>query len=522
MGTKVVIGSSITTLLALSSAVVVGFVLGTFAARRGKRKQGKQEQGQRRLENRGTKRKARIRKTADNARSKSAGLKSSSLLSGEKSHNEQLSRRTRKRNKKLAPKDLALDAFTRVAKCHVACIGEGDYKSILLLPRTVFIVAGRFLAHAECRDRLVTLGEAREAMAGVDQLRVLYVSCSWANAGYSRGDWAAKDFETTRAFLQRNPDLGYVYIGRSCVANGTDGPARAAQLRHVPLVLLRTDIVLVLPRPAKDPNGKKDSSHGNQHRHSDFRFYSGVAWSRMELALAAVGQAKVYVAFRAEPFSESMHELRPGKTNVGEMTRQAADALRVAVTAGKAMAIAPAGDDDQTGTGTERDDTEKSAAAVTAAYENWLGSDLNPLAALEEARRVVAAAEKLSDIKILESIQGMLPTSTPELTESLRASLGKERVDGARELALSVLLFTVLCLKPKESATYTDDFIEDVRKMEISYRPIAVVRSPYRERFGTPRQPQVTASVLHGSAQEAEIVFLKGHGYGKRAARRMM
>ena len=462
-----------------------------------------------------------------------------------------LSRRTRNRTKKkLAPKDQALDAFTRIARSHVASIGSGDYEYLLLLPRKAFLAAGRFVAYADCQDHLVTLGDARRtATVGIDRppLRVLYVSnYSWANRnpGGAEGDWESRDFETTRALLQRCPDLGFVYVGSSCVAGGgSDGEAsRTVHLRHVPLVLLRADVVLVLPGQAEvdhiaySEGGGDEALPGTRrhcHRHSDFRFHTGGAWARMELALAAVGQAKVYVAFRAEPYPESVCELKPGKSDVEETARQAAEALRVAATGGEVgggTTTAAGGDgvvDPITflATGFKGEDVKDTALeavaamVVNAARENWIGTDLNPLAALEEARVTVTAAEKSDDADILENIKGMRPVPNAGFAKGARASLGQERVEGARELALSLLLFAVFCSQPKTRATYTDALAEDAGKLEISYRPIAVVKSPYRERFGTPRQPQVTASVLHGGAQEGQIVFLKGHGYGESAAR---
>lgn len=45
--------------------------------------------------------------------------------------------------------------------------------------------------------------------------------------------------------------------------------------------------------------------------------------------------------------------------------------------------------------------------------------------------------------------------------------------------------------------------------------PLLALVSLFLERFGTPRQPQVTASVAGGAAQEGQLVFFKGHGYGK-------
>lgn len=420
-------------LLALSSAVAVGYAVGRLVGR------GKKEAPLTRS-TRGAKRRARIKRSEDNSVARATGL-----ASPPSSAEARPSRRSRHRAKKLAPRCLALDSWTRVARSYIKSIGAGDYESLLLLPRACFVVAGRFVPFAECRHQLFSLGQARAATAGVGQLRLLYVNSSWANAGGDGGTgWAVRDFETTRAFLQRNPDIGYVYIGRSCVAGCSPGIARSTQLTHVVPALLRSDALLVLPPQAE----------GN---YTDFRLGS---WSRMVLAVAAVGQAKTFVAFRAEPFPESVLELELGKENVRKIASRAADELRDAAKSKKNAA------------------TE----VVAAASENWLGAELNPLSALEEARGVVAAALKSDDSNVLESIRCMRPVQTTELVASARASLGEERVEGERELALSMLLFTVLCSQPKERATYTDEFVEDAAKMEISYRPIAVVRSPYRER----------------------------------------
>lgn len=515
MVTKTVFTASAINLFALSSVLVVGFALGKLAARRDRQQEANQQQQQEQCYPRairGAKRKARIRKSEDSSRAKAAGL--GSPLSGEKNSTKKLSRRTRNRNKKLAPKDLALNAFTKVAQAYIPCIGAGDYESLCLLPRAAFILTGRFVPYVECCEHLVTLGLARSATAGVESLRVLYISCAWASDG-EQGVWAARDFETARVFLQRNPDLSHVYVGRSCVASNPKEPLRAAQLYHIPLALLRADDILMLPPPTEDGNTDEGSSPVKQYRHSDFRSYVGSAWARMELALAAVGQANVHVTFRGDPYPESVGKLSAGKCNVDELTKQAVGCLRLAATGVDEKSGSKSAVGTITGGTYVEQNTVAVAAAVDGACDNWLGSDLNPLAVLEEIRAVVTAAEKSSDAHVLESIQGMRPTPTAEYMKDARASLGQERVEGAKELALSVLLFAVLCSQPKERATYTDGFVENAGKMEILYRPIAVVRSPYRERFGTPRQPQVTASVLHGGAQEGEIVFLKGHGYGE-------
>lgn len=456
MGPTIVI--ALPNMLALSSALVIGFTVGKLVADWGKTETAPSRSSS---SARGAKRRARIRKSEDNSRARAAGLASPSSTEASQS-NKILSRRTRNRKKKLAAGCLALDAWTRVARSYIKSIGAGDYESLLLLPRAAFIVAGRFTAHAECSEHLVSLGQARAATAGIEQLRLLYVNCSWASAGGGEGtDWAVRDFETTRQFLQRNPDISFVYVGRSCVSGSSTGAVRSTQLRHVVPALLRSDAVLVLPRQETGPGGDGDSSCTTRAvpdhaAYTDFRLGS---WSRMELAVAAVGQAKVFVAFRAALFPESVLELELGKSDVGAMTKQAADALR---------------------RGAEK--SKKHAGVVATACDNWLGADLNPLLALEEARGVVAAALKSDDGEVLESIRSMRPIQTVEVTAGTRASLAEEYVEGERELALSMLLFTVLCSQPKERATYTDGFVEDASKMEISYRPIAVVRSPYRER----------------------------------------
>lgn len=503
---------------ALSLALVSGFMLGTLAARRNREQTlssqdvANKQKLTRRQSRRGSKRKSGRGKSEDSGRG--LGGASPSTYTGDDEQHQDIpkglsSRRSKRgRNKRLCPKDLALDAFTKVARSHVTCIGAGDYQSLLLLPRAAFMGFGCFVPYASCRDRLVNLGQARIVTAGVNHLQILYVSCSWASTGGVTG--AEDDFETVRAFLESNLDLGYVYIGRSCVASDTRRDARVTQLRHVPLALLRADTILVLPRPTtmNPEHGAGDQGQANPgaRRLSDLSFYSRGAWSRMELAVAAVGQSKVLVAFRAAPFPETVWEVKAGMTNMKEVARKAADALEAAASS---AAKAGVGVDEEDATATV------AATAVKAACDNWFSSELDPLASLGKARTVVAAAESTGGADLLRPIQEMRPMPSTEVTEELRASLGEENVAGDRELAMSLLLFTVLCTQPKDRSSYTDAFLEDAGKMEVVYRPIAVVRSPYRERFGTPRQPQVTTAVLQGGALEGRIVFLKGHGYGK-------
>lgn len=48
---------------------------------------------------------------------------------------------------------------------------------------------------------------------------------------------------------------------------------------------------------------------------------------------------------------------------------------------------------------------------------------------------------------------------------------------------------------------------------EVTARVIGYVRSPYKERFGTPRQPVVTEQVLEDRAMDAEIELIAGHNF---------
>lgn len=515
-------------LIMLFVTLVVGFVAGHLYS--GQRKQKRQDlQGHGYSHSRGgKKRRARIRKSENKREAKAADLKKSPLSSSVQGNPNELSRRTCKRSKNLSSKDLALDAFVRVARAHVECIGAVNYESLFLLPKAVFIAAGRFLPYMECRELLVTLGQARTAMTGVDELRVLYVSCSWWGTNSDKTDWDAKDFETTRAFLEHNPEVMFVYVGRSCMVNDFHHPLNDTQLWHVPCVLLRADYMLILPSPSTEPADGTDPSTSKWQPHSDFRSYTREAWARMELSLAAIGQAKVHVAFRTGAYPESVCEFETRRTGcIRDMVNNAVDALRAAAAssgAGITNAMEDNGIDGATKVGTVGNGRERGSntltTAVRMACDNWFDSDVNPLKALEEARAFVTAAEKDDKINVLEILKSM-PTKTPseDPIAGVRTALGEEYRKGSRQLALYFLVVSVLCTKPKERGTYTDAFVDTAAEMDITYRPIALVRSPYRERFGTPRQPQVTASVLHGGAQEGQIVFLKGQGFGECACR---
>lgn len=73
--------------------------------------------------------------------------------------------------------------------------------------------------------------------------------------------------------------------------------------------------------------------------------------------------------------------------------------------------------------------------------------------------------------------------------------------------------------KNKPAKSYTDDFITDPQSIEITMKPIGIVRSSYKERFDTPRQPalsdDVTASIelAKGINLEQAVKDLEGFSH---------
>lgn len=64
------------------------------------------------------------------------------------------------------------------------------------------------------------------------------------------------------------------------------------------------------------------------------------------------------------------------------------------------------------------------------------------------------------------------------------------------------------CVDPRSlrpPLDYTSQFAKDSRPIEMT--PIGWISSPYKERFGTPRQPTVAEQVSGGKLQEGEIVL---------------
>lgn len=62
--------------------------------------------------------------------------------------------------------------------------------------------------------------------------------------------------------------------------------------------------------------------------------------------------------------------------------------------------------------------------------------------------------------------------------------------------------------KPPQNHTDDAGFSE-----EVTFRPIGVVHSPYKERFGTPRQPNVTQQVMGDAQLEASIELFEHTKY---------
>jgi tRNA-Thr(GGU) m(6)t(6)A37 methyltransferase TsaA len=73
-------------------------------------------------------------------------------------------------------------------------------------------------------------------------------------------------------------------------------------------------------------------------------------------------------------------------------------------------------------------------------------------------------------------------------------------------------LILMLAVDPRTNIPPKDyaDAFHDAARKPIVLSPIGHVESPYRERFGTPRQPVVTAQVSGGGAQDGTIVITAG------------
>eukprot|EP00638_Chattonella_subsalsa_P002144 CAMPEP_0117739812 /NCGR_PEP_ID=MMETSP0947-20121206/3980_1 /TAXON_ID=44440 /ORGANISM="Chattonella subsalsa, Strain CCMP2191" /LENGTH=265 /DNA_ID=CAMNT_0005555829 /DNA_START=138 /DNA_END=935 /DNA_ORIENTATION=- len=65
-------------------------------------------------------------------------------------------------------------------------------------------------------------------------------------------------------------------------------------------------------------------------------------------------------------------------------------------------------------------------------------------------------------------------------------------------------------LQEKPQQFYTDMFRTP---SNIEMQTIGTVKSPYKERFGTPRQPVITTGVLGGEAQMGEVIFQKNENF---------
>ncbi len=66
--------------------------------------------------------------------------------------------------------------------------------------------------------------------------------------------------------------------------------------------------------------------------------------------------------------------------------------------------------------------------------------------------------------------------------------------------------------RQKPDQNHTDEHLHAAFE-PVVMRPIGIVRSPYTERFGTPRQPSITSEVKGGGALRGTIELLAGHNF---------
>jgi len=132
-----------------------------------------------------------------------------------------------------------------------------------------------------------------------------------------------------------------------------------------------------------------------------------------------------------------------------------------------------------------------SLAGATAAATSVVGSAYRR----GLARRHLASFGRASVMRAFEEQPCEGEVSSSSSSESAAAGAGVDAIGTSSPPARS--------RKPPQ--VHTDAF---ATPSTVSLNTIAVVRSPYKERFGCPRQPPVTAGVLGGEAREGQLEFL--------------
>jgi tRNA-Thr(GGU) m(6)t(6)A37 methyltransferase TsaA len=363
----------------------------------------------------------------------------------------------RGRGKSSTGREMALQRFMLKASPHCHLLGDKGLKELKVMPREAFLQCGSLPRNDLCLDRLVSLSTAGNL---TPNFRMVYFCHQWQQ-GKTPDDSNSSKYKAAVRFLVEHPEYDYVFLDFSCMnqqVTKKGGPSilRTAQLRALPLVLLRSDALVVLPK-----------MRGSQKfRSTDLIGLARRAWCQMEIVLAYVGRSEIFVNF------ENIVEKQASFVRLDG----SCPSLVFAMLEGQPNM------------------TEKLAEGMDE-------DDLMP----EPIDLLKAAAKDAEDLGdecnalLNGDLRQEIGSSAPLITSDV---LGSTTFIEDGPLVQRLLLFTVSRLKNKRS-----DYAGLAVPRPVVCKPIGVVRSPYKERFGTPRQAPVRQGTLGASEQLGEIVL---------------
>ncbi|CAM9135137.1 unnamed protein product [Chrysoparadoxa australica] len=264
---------------------------------------------------------------------------------------------------------------------------------------------------------------------------------------------------------------------------------RLAQLRCVPLAMLRADAVLVLPVP----RGR------SEFRQTVLSEALGSGWIQMELALAQLGQAKTFIHYHFAG-NDIFVQISWGPHALAEASESASRTLLETREYSQEDQVFLKIVQDSFCLGDDKSMPEP-AELLQAAFDDVSTLEAAVADGQEDAKTALTAIRSM-DISD-ESIGGKLKAWK---------ALGALSFEEDRRFVAGFLLGSVAAAKHKAQGDYTSAFAVTA-PMEVSYKTVGVVESPYKERFGTPRQPTVTNGVLSGKELNGVIRLFKGQGY---------
>lgn len=224
-------------------------------------------------------------------RARAAARRSSRINSSSHNHRKSLSGEAKEHGRNLRI-DIAdeLVVSTREIFDGVGLDPRGD---IFLVPRTLFLGQGKFTRQDKCLGSTMTLLAAQASAPHPGDVKYVYVCHRWENSGAPEGATHSHYHAVVR-FLKAHPTITHVFVDYSCVSQQqTNGKGycrriRAAHLRALPLALLRSHCMLVLPKA----EGRA------RFRLSCLREALERGWIQLEYLLARFGRIPTYVNYQ--------------------------------------------------------------------------------------------------------------------------------------------------------------------------------------------------------------------------------